>query len=348
MSEHSNTQHLPPAYQDDEIDLFELWDNIWGQKWLVMGVTLISAVMGLIVAFSLTPVFQANAHFLPPQNKGIQVINHSILNKKYEVNEIYDRFIVNLESRALRRQFFDAKNMLAYYAKDDPSVDVNTIFFEQFHQNLRVTKPKRNEAEVIVSMSFELDNVEKSAEIINQFVSSVTAFTKQELIQEVSFEIENQLKELDEKIHGMRELAEQRRLDRVERLKEALTLAKATGIEMPTIEQAANQLNMEYMRGSLAIQTEIDVLISRESDDPFTPEIRNHQERIAYLKGISIDEDNLHVVRLDQKAFVPDSSIKPNKKLILAVSLVLGGMFGIFVALIRSAIRNRKKQLTLT
>lgn len=52
--------------------------------------------------------------------------------------------------------------------------------------------------------------------------------------------------------------------------------------------------------------------------------------------------DKLNLVRIDQVAVEPANPIKPNKKLIVAIGIMLGGMLGVFVALIRSMIRKRK------
>lgn len=52
--------------------------------------------------------------------------------------------------------------------------------------------------------------------------------------------------------------------------------------------------------------------------------------------------DKLNLVRIDQVAVEPTSPIKPKKSLIVALGIVLGGMLGVFAALIRSMIRKRK------
>lgn len=101
---------------------------------------------------------------------------------------------------------------------------------------------------------------------------------------------------------------------------------------------------MEYMRGSKAIDAELSVLKNRQKDDPFIAGLRDIQEQVEYLKSIKIDPELVKVVRVDQSAQVPTSPIKPNKKLIVAVALVLGGMLGVFIALIRSAIKKRRAQ----
>ena len=50
-------------------------------------------------------------------------------------------------------------------------------------------------------------------------------------------------------------------------------------------------------------------------------------------------------IRIEQRANVPFTPEKPNKKLIIAVGLVLGGMLAVFIALIRIAIQNRKSRI---
>jgi chain length determinant protein (polysaccharide antigen chain regulator) len=66
------------------------------------------------------------------------------------------------------------------------------------------------------------------------------------------------------------------------------------------------------------------------------------QEKIAYLKDIKINPESVRVVRVDQIAEVPVSPVKPKKALIVAVAAVLGLMLGVFIALIRQAVKKRK------
>ncbi|NQY25962.1 MAG: hypothetical protein HRT92_02150 [Piscirickettsiaceae bacterium] len=52
---------------------------------------------------------------------------------------------------------------------------------------------------------------------------------------------------------------------------------------------------------------------------------------------------NIQPVQVDLAAEISKKPIKPKKVLILAVSLVLGFMLGVFGALIRSFIHNRQE-----
>jgi hypothetical protein len=56
--------------------------------------------------------------------------------------------------------------------------------------------------------------------------------------------------------------------------------------------------------------------------------------------------DPSSLVSITAEARTPGAPIKPKKALILALSVVLGGMLGVFAALIRGAIRKRKAAQT--
>ena len=45
---------------NDEIDLFQLFENIWKEKILIIVITLVFALSGLLFAFTSTPIYQAS------------------------------------------------------------------------------------------------------------------------------------------------------------------------------------------------------------------------------------------------------------------------------------------------
>ncbi|MNR47248.1 hypothetical protein D3C85_1663300 [compost metagenome] len=85
----------------------------------------------------------------------------------------------------------------------------------------------------------------------------------------------------------------------------------------------------------------MQVLKSRESDDPFIPDLRNLQEQYELYAGVRLDTEGVAVFRQDGNIEMPDAPIKPRKVLILALGVVLGGMLGLFIALIRLMFKKR-------
>ena len=86
---------------------------------------------------------------------------------------------------------------------------------------------------------------------------------------------------------------------------------------------------------------QVEILKSRENEDLFLAELAEQYKEISRLKGLKVNMDNLKMVSVDQLAVQPASPIKPKKTMIVAVGVVLGGMLGLFAALLRSAIRKR-------
>lgn len=83
---------------------------------------------------------------------------------------------------------------------------------------------------------------------------------------------------------------------------------------------------------------EVEILQQREEEDLYLADLALLREEAARLKGIKLDTERLRLVQLDQLALQPTSPIKPKKAMIIALGLVLGGMLGVFIALVRSLV----------
>lgn len=82
---------------------------------------------------------------------------------------------------------------------------------------------------------------------------------------------------------------------------------------------------------------EIETLKVREDDRAFImDQIQPLMDQLESLKIHTVDFGNMKFMRIDSVATVPEKPIKPKKRLIVAIALVLGGMVGIFLALIVS------------
>ena len=65
----------PQHFEDDTIDLYELWITLWKRKWLVIGVTVVGALGYIVYDLQLPLVYKAEALLLPPKAKDIQSMN---------------------------------------------------------------------------------------------------------------------------------------------------------------------------------------------------------------------------------------------------------------------------------
>lgn len=148
-------------------------------------------------------------------------------------------------------------------------------------------------------------------------------------------------------------LAKQQREDRIVRLRESLQIARALGLEDSLINAGRTNADSElaalvegdlmYLRGTRALQAELEVLQARTNDTPFIEDYRALQTRAQVLDSVVIDETKVAVYTLDSPAEAADTPIKPKKPMILALGIVLGGMLGVMIALVRIVIRKRKQ-----
>jgi LPS O-antigen subunit length determinant protein (WzzB/FepE family) len=121
----------------------------------------------------------------------------------------------------------------------------------------------------------------------------------------------------------------------------ALLQRRSDDFTEPRVAQIAKELQL------LANNRQIEVLNKRENEDLFLKDLAAWREEAARLRSLQVDASILKLISIDQLAVEPLRPIKPKKTLILALGLVLGGMLGLFIALIRNMVRRKPDMLDL-
>ncbi|WP_137821625.1 Wzz/FepE/Etk N-terminal domain-containing protein [Pseudomonas sp. D(2018)] len=122
----------------------------------------------------------------------------------------------------------------------------------------------------------------------------------------------------------------------------ALLQRRSDDFTEPRIAQIAKELQL------LARNRQVEVLNQRENEDLFLKDLAIWREEAARLRNLNFDVADLKLVSIDQVAVEPLKPIKPKKALILALGVVLGGMLGLFIALLRNMLRRKPEALALT
>ncbi len=337
---------------DDEIDLVELFYGLWTQKWLIVLVTLVFAVSAASYAFFSKPVYEVHAAVLPPSLSDIAGFNLGRTGenglKPFSVSDVYAVFTRNLQSEKSRRQFFREIYL--------PSLDKAQRFgsqdglYKAFNGAFSVNAPDKNQPDRY-SIVAEHYNPELAPTWAKHYIDQVAERSLDEMLQNSEREFAVQARNIEQRIKSERASAKARRDDRTTQLQEALTVAEAIGLDNPPVitGRVSNDSELSafmdgslmYMRGAKALRAEMQVLLARTSDDPFIPELRSLEAQYQLFVGVSLDPSNVAVFRQDGEIEVPDQPIKPKKPLIVALGVVLGGMLGVFIALIRLMLRKR-------
>lgn len=116
--------------------------------------------------------------------------------------------------------------------------------------------------------------------------------------------------------------------------RKALQARRSDDFTEPRIAQIAREFKL------LEHNRQIETLNSRENEDLFLKGLAGWREEAARLRAIDFDAAALKLVSVDQHAVAPTHPIKPKKAIIVALALVIGGMLGLFIALVRNLRRS--------
>ena len=105
ITEHNNG-YINHDFHDDEIDLFELMEGLWQQKWLIVAVTGMSALVALVAVLMMSPTYRAEAFIRAPLSSQIAIIAESGVMELTPLQAI-GRVEEELNSLSLRRGIFD-------------------------------------------------------------------------------------------------------------------------------------------------------------------------------------------------------------------------------------------------
>ncbi len=323
---------------DEEIDLFELIGGIWKHKVLVVATFVVVTIAAVAYAFLKTPIYEAKVFVQPPSQNDIAQLNFGRGGDSgltmLSVRDVYDIYLRNLQSESLRREFFRSYYLPSLDAAEkDGSQDELYGKFQDVLALGVASKDTPNRFFVRVN----LPDPQEAAEWAARYVEMAGRRGAGEVLKDAKADATIKANNLEQQIHAARESTRKRREDQIARLTEALHVAKSIGLEKPPIISAEVSAGMEgsltYMRGSKALEAEIENLRNRTSDDPFVNNLRQRQEALSFYRSLQIDGAVVQVYRQDGSIESPDQPIKPKKSIVIALGIVMGVVIGLMVGL---------------
>lgn len=334
----------------DEIDLSDLFGVLWLRKWTVIAVTCAVTLMAVVYVVLTQPIYEAKAFAIPPTQNDIANLNYGRVNdtelKPLTVKDVYSVFLQNLRGETLRQSFI-SEVMIPELNEDGRSGGKDQLQAE-LSKRIVVSQPTRETPDryMVAIKSADPDQAEKWAE---DYIRRAGILSKQEVIKDVSYEAEVRVRSLDRQIAELRENGRKVREDTITKLREALRVAKAIGLEKPPIisgnpaVQIAGSLDGQliYMRGTKALEAEIENLEKRESNDPFIRGLRDLESTQVFYTSIPLSLSDVTTYRMDGAVEPVSSPIKPKIFLIIVFSIIFGAVIGTGFVLIRHLIRTR-------
>ena len=216
--------------REDEINLADLWNVLVKRRMVILSVAAVATVGAVLYALLATPVYRAEAVFLPPAASDIQVLNIEGV-QEIDINSVYTMFERNLSSKPSRQIIYDDMNLLDQFAPDRDLDENLDVIFDEYNQSLSITRPKvkKDEAAIpTITFAMEWEDPVLTAEIINRIAGEAERATKAEILLDIQTRIGIRVTELNQEIQRLREMAIKQRQDEIERLETADALERNT------------------------------------------------------------------------------------------------------------------------
>ncbi|KTD06827.1 LPS O-antigen chain length determinant protein WzzB [Legionella jamestowniensis] len=325
---------------NDEIDLVDLFRTIWKRKWFILFVIVIFGCLGGLYASFKKPIYEAKALLSAPSLADIALLNdgHShgdtSLITPFSISEVYQIFTDNLLSEAIKRQFFHTI-YLPSLKKDKQNSSLDKLY-NRFLKKVSISEVSKSAMPKYL-LKVENNNPSQAVQWLKEYISLVKKNTLNNLLKIIKQQHLTVAHDLKKQISFVRGIARKKRADRLAQLQEALKMAQTIGVKEPSISSlngtltdasTLNDPNMMYLRGSKALEVEIQNLSTRKSDDAFIPELRELEANYHFYKTSKIDYENIKTFHLDGAIKMPDMPISLPKSTIVLLSLLLGLLIG--------------------
>jgi len=371
-----NTGQSQP--NNDGIDLADLIRSLWLGRWVVISTTIVAVISTLIyliivpktysgvLEISPLPSFQAQVYLTFDETELIGIDSKQLETLFIEDTLKYEALEFSIKENSYLEKLA-TESELEFSLRISSAAREFTVS-KPSNKTDREQQPKWTIALETQQPELAIKVVSDALSLVNDNVNRQVQSTMDRLLAAYSRGITRELKDIDtttsialnnEKLKTQFRLAfldEQASLARA--IGRALSIDKNTLTVQTFTTQSAlgTSVNKEepfYLRGYIAIEKEMEILLSRQSPQLFIPEIiSNELRKQQLLKDLSIASAKqlIALTPIGTEAFEAvsydlasiDFQSKTKTSLILALSIVLGGMLGIFVLLIRNAVVRKE------
>lgn len=262
-------------FHDDEIDLFELAENLWKEKILIALVTAVVTFIALAYALLATPQYQTQSTVRPPALKSLDELNGLEI-VEMEPEEALAKVAAELDSYDARFEYYrNNRELFTELESENRSLEQN---FERINSGaLKVIRPDPKRADSqrpFVSLQFEYPRGVDGPQIVNGLVAHaveralaevssdlealvanrLSVLERQINTARVSYDAEKEARiamlmeedglkraQLNDELNALRTQLRQRRENRIAQLEEAISIASALGIKKPTTPSGMSQ-----------------------------------------------------------------------------------------------------------
>lgn len=354
-------------HQDDEIDLKELIVALWQGKFTIIISTVICVALAVCYALSAVEKWTAVAIISQPEVSGFSSYQ-KMVNDFQPVFDIYqdDGTVLvseKLDSLVLPENLFlifvqqfqsqtNKKQFLSTYA--DFQVELNALPEESDKKKRQESVSvlydewyKKLSAVVNKDESYSLKAVQVSSEesynFLNDYIAYISNKARAIAIKNFKSIALSKHSELTQQQVLFTSQAKSRLQNEFLQTKYALQIAKAAGVNTPQQNLTNNDNELFFINiGANALQAKIDVLSELTELSIIDPRLQQITAKLSLFDQLNADLR----IEFDTYQFIkppeePLSRTAPKRSLIAVLGVLLGGMLGCGIVLVRFAFREK-------
>lgn len=318
---------------DDELDLLDVVAQLWNGKKIIIATVLVFLLLAVLYLFFAKEKWTSEA--IVTQPSAGQVANYNAaLNVLYSQSPQDKPGLLELQ-----RQLFNRFNA-SLYALSGALQNLEEPL------NLRVAPVTTGQNDPL-SVKFTAQTAKEAQAQVSHYIQTVNNEVVNDYGADIKRNMAVKIRELTDSLTSQLKVAEDKKEQRVEALKQALKVAEDSGITTSQLTQAEFLSDDTlYLLGTKALAS----AIANEATKPLPLDDNYYatQRALRLIKDLKIQVDNLQSFRYIMEPDMPIRRDSPKKGLTLVLAVLLGGIVGSAIVLGRNmtaTYRQRKQSV---
>lgn len=352
---------------NDEIDLRELFKALWDGKLIVILVTALFTVSSIGFALLAQEWWSSNAKLTEAQPQNLAAYQQQVrqfqpvfniyqedgtvlvseeLDDLVDSELLFQRFVNAFNSTNNKRAFLDNsvefqkfKNSIAIDSSDMTTDKVRALYAEWFDRisASKVDKKARNSPYTI---SFQTTTKESSFDLLTAYILTTESKVHEDAFNNLRAVVNVKRNELIQQKRILENQASNKLLVETERTKYAAQIAKSADVDKP-IQTGNDKELFSIDLGAKGLDAKLKALESVKNLSVIEPRLQQINAKLDMLNNLEIDRTaEFQTFRYLENVEQQITRDKPKRALIIVLGILLGGMLGVAIVLIRFTFRK--------
>ncbi|MFK8258262.1 Wzz/FepE/Etk N-terminal domain-containing protein [Erwinia sp. AnSW2-5] len=322
--------------REDELDLLDLILQLWHGRWIIVIAMVIALVAGTTyIAIAVAKKHWVSTAIVTQPDAGQVSYFSGILNRLYPRIDAFTqeyRAQDATQVASLQQQLFSSFST---------SVDVQKEPTSQRPYALDVSTSRLDKTYAYpLSITLKADSASEAQTQLTTYLQTLNDALVKDYIADINGNIAIRIHELNQSLATQKKIAVERNQLHLEAVKQALKIAETSNITDSQLNSVVNLTDETlYLLGSKALSA----MISHESTKPLIMDKQYYdtQSQLITLSELKPQLEDLQTFSFIKQPDLPSSPVGKKKMLTLILSILLGGIAGSAIVLVRNMVKAR-------